>query len=185
MSLIRKLYYIALDLLETFVIAGAIFVVIYAFLFRLFLVNGDSMLPNFHNGEYIVTNLITLRLNPLKRGDVVVFQAPPNLEKDYIKRVIGLPGDRIIIKDGNIYLNGELLDEKTYLAADSKTYGEQFLRDGQEVTVPSNNYFVLGDNRRYSSDSRDWGFVSFDKIIGKSFIVAWPPTEIRIVSGMK
>ena len=85
MEILRKLYSILIDLTETLVIAGAIFVVIYAFLFRPFQVNGDSMFPNYHNGEYILTNLIVMHLSPIKRGDVIVFQAPIDKEKDFIK----------------------------------------------------------------------------------------------------
>lgn len=181
MSILKKIYLILLDLVETFVIAGAIFVVVYAFLFRPFQVNGQSMLPNFNNGEYVLTNLITLRTSPIKRGDVIVFKAPPNVEKDYIKRIIGLPGETIILKGGRIYVNNFLLDESLYLPSGRKTNGGQFLRDNESFPIPPHNYFVLGDNREASSDSREWGFVSEDKIIGKSFVVYWPLQEFRII----
>lgn len=180
MSFARKIYLILIDLVETIVIAGAIFVVIYAFLFRPFQVNGESMVPNFKNGEYILTNLITLRLFPLKRGEVIVFRAPINQEKDFIKRVIGLPGDRVSLKNGYVYVNDVKLDEN-YLPPDFRTYGGAFLAEGASVTVPVDNYFVLGDNRNFSSDSREWGFVSKGKIIGKSFIVYWPPQDFGLV----
>lgn len=185
MSIFRKIYSLLLDLVETLVIAGAIFVVIYAFLFRPFEVNGQSMYPTFHNGEYILTNLIALKLSPLKRGDVIVFKAPPDAEKDYIKRVIGLPGDKISLQNGDVYIDGEKLDESAYLPPDYKTYGGQFLKENQEITVPENNYFVLGDNREYSSDSREWGFVTKDKLIGKSFIVYWPIQKFKVVQDVK
>jgi signal peptidase I len=182
MFILKKLYSLFLDLLQTFVLAGALFVVIYAFLFRPYQVNGQSMYPNFENGEYVLTNIISFRLNnQLPRGTVIVFQAPPDREKDYIKRIIGLPGDKILIKNGSVYVNGELLDESAYLPDDFKTYGQRFLPDDKEITVPQNHYFVLGDNRDFSSDSRDWGFVSFDKVIGISMLVYWPPQRARIV----
>jgi signal peptidase I len=181
MSLGRKIYSIIVDLVETLVIAGAIFVVIYAFLFRPFQVNGQSMYPNYHNGEYILTNLIGLRISAPQRGSVVVFQAPVDAEKDFIKRVIGLPGDQVMVKDGSVYVNGKLLDESSYLDTSVKTYGGAFLADGQTITVPAHNYFVLGDNRNFSSDSREWGFVPEGKLIGKSFFVYWPLNEIRLV----
>lgn len=184
MFILRKLYYILIDLVETFVIAGAIFVVIYAFFFRLFVVNGESMIPNFQDGEYIITNLITLKLTPLHRGDVVVFQAPPSLDKDYIKRVVGLPGEKVKIKDGKVYIDGKILNESSYLPFNSKTYQEQFLKENHEITIPNNSYFVLGDNREASSDSRDWGLVALDKIIGKSFVVIWPPKDIKTIKGI-
>ncbi len=181
MSILRKIYNILIDLVETLVIAGAIFVVIYAFLFRPFQVNGLSMFPNYHNGEYILTNLITLRLSPIKRGDVIVFQAPTDHEKDFIKRVIGLPGDHVMLKNGDVYLNSQKLDESDYLNPSVKTYGGAFLADGATITVPEGSYLVFGDNRPYSSDSREWGYVTTDKLIGKSFFVYWPLNAMRLV----
>lgn len=140
------------------------------------------MWPNFQNNEYVLTNLITLRFGPPVKGDVIVFKAPPDPTKDYIKRVVGLPGDTIMVKDGNVYVNGQLYDESSYLKPDVKTYGGQFLTDGTTVTVPSDNYFVMGDNRHESSDSRDWGFVPAGNIIGKSFFVYWPLTEMKVIT---
>src|SRR3989344_2122883 len=122
MFIIRKIYAILIDLVETLVIAGAIFVVIYAFLFRPFQVNGQSMYPNYENGEYVLTNLISLRFKPVDRGNVVVFESPTNEEKDFIKRIIGVPGDEVMIKAGFVFVNAIRLDESEYLAPDVKTY---------------------------------------------------------------
>jgi len=185
MPIARRIYAILIDLVETLVIAGAIFVVIYAFLFRPFQVNGQSMYPNYHNGEYILTNLIGLKLSSLARGNVVVFQAPTEAEKDFIKRIIGLPGDEISLKDGFVYVNGQKLDESSYLDNSVKTYGGAFLSEGETVTVPANSYLVLGDNRNFSSDSREWGFVPKSKLIGQSFFVYWPLNEMRLVKSGK
>lgn len=185
MPILRRIYTILIDLVETLVIAGAIFVVIYAFLFRPFQVNGQSMYPNYENGEYILTNLISLRFKPVGRGDVVVFESPTNKEKDFIKRTIGVPGDEVMIKAGFVFVNGIKLDESEYLTSDVKTYAGAFMKEGKSKIVPSNNYFVLGDNRSFSSDSREWGFVPFQKIIGKSFLVYWPITKGRLVEHAK
>lgn len=184
MDIVKKIYHALLELVETFVFFGAIFLLIYAFLFRPYQVNGDSMIPNFQNGEYILTSLISVKASKIERGDIIVFNAPPNAEKDYIKRVIGLPGDKIKLLNGDIYLNGKIINENSYLPQTTRTYGENFLKENQEITVPDNNYFVLGDNRPLSSDSRDWGFVSKDKIIGKSVIVYWPPDKFQIIKEM-
>lgn len=181
MEILRKIYYAVFDLVQTIVIAGAIFVVIYAFLFRPYQVNGHSMDPTFQNGEYVLTNLITLRFSPLKRGDIIVFHAPPEKDKDYIKRVIGLPGDRIKVQDGQVYLNGKKLDQLSFLSSSVYTNGGAFLGEGDEVVVPEDDYFTMGDNREFSSDSREWGFVPKDKIIGKSFFVYWPLNHMRMV----
>lgn len=140
------------------------------------------MYPNFHDREYVLTNLITLRFGQPVRGDVIVFKAPPDPDKDFIKRVIGLPGDSVMVKDGQVSVNGQLYDESSYLSPDVKTYGGAFLKDGESVVVPSGEYFVMGDNRPYSSDSREWGFVPAGNIIGKSFLVYWPLNEIRTVN---
>ena len=154
MNIARKIYAFLIDGVETLLIAAAIFLVIYAFLFRPFNVSGESMYPNFHNGEYVITNLIGFEdfkvyhasFGTLKLGDVVVFVAPPDPTKDYIKRVIGVAGDTISIKDGSVYHNGKLLDESVYLNSDVKTYQGAFLTEGKTVTVPANEYFVLGEN---------------------------------------
>ncbi len=132
------------------------------------------MLPTFFDKQYILTNIITLRFGPPKRGDVIVFKAPNDPEKDYIKRVIGIPGDTVMIRNGDVYVNGILLDQSAYLKPEVKTYGGSFLREGVLVSVLPDSYFVLGDNRSGSSDSREWGFVPIKLIIGKSSFVYWP-----------
>src|SRR3989344_8352223 len=146
MFILRKLYSAVVDLFETLVIAGGIFVVVYAFLFRPFQVNGQSMFPTLHDGEYILTNLITLRVNNLNRGDVVVFKSPTNDEKDFIKRVIGLPDDTVMINGGKVFVNNILLNEKEYLPDDFVTHAGSFLKNGSQVKVPVDHYFVLGAN---------------------------------------
>lgn len=181
MSIIRKIYTFLIDIVETLLLAAAVFLVIYIFLFRPFQVNGDSMYPNFTDNEYILTNIIVLNFKTPQKGDVIVFKAPPDPEKDFIKRVIAAPNDKIYIKDGSVFLNGEKLDESKYLMSDVKTYGGSFLKEGQEVTVPENSYFFMGDNRSYSSDSREWGFVPIKSVIGKSFFVYWPLEKMGIV----
>ncbi|MCL5970725.1 MAG: signal peptidase I [Patescibacteria group bacterium] len=181
MNILRKIYYFLLDTVQTFLIAAAVFLVIYVFLFRPFEVKGESMYPNFYDKEYVLTNLIALHFQNPARGDVVVFKSPPDPEKDYIKRVIGLPGDKVSIKDGNVYINGELLDESAYIKPDVKTYPGAFLSEGKVVEVPGKEYFVLGDNRLYSSDSREWGFVKQDAIIGDSMFVYWPLNRMRVI----
>src|SRR3989338_7401027 len=161
MPIFRKIYTIFIDLAETLVIAGAIFVVIYAFLFRPFQVNGQSMHPNYENGEYVLTNLITLRFKPVKRGD------------------------EVMIKAGFVFVDDIRLDESEYLALDVRTYAGAFIKEGEPQVVPPNSYFALGDNRSFSSDSREWGFVASRKRIGKSFLVYWPVTESRLVKHAK
>jgi signal peptidase I len=96
--------------------------------------------------------------------------------------VIGVAGDNVMVKDGNVYLNNQLLDEGKFLASDIKSYAGAFLKEGEPVTVPPGEYFVMGDNRSYSSDSREWGFVPQANLIGESFLVYWPVSDIKFVS---
>lgn len=181
MGFLRKLYFFLIDTIQTLVLGAAIFLVVYVFLFRPFQVSGISMFPNFKDKEYVLTNLIVLKLKNLRLGDVVVFKAPLDQEKDYIKRVIAITEDRVSIRNGSVYLNGQKLDESAYLKPEVKTYGGSFLRDDQEVTVPKDSYFVLGDNRPNSSDSREWGFVPKKLLIGKSFFSYWPLQKAGLV----
>lgn len=178
MELLRKLYFFLLDIAQTLVLAAAAFAIVYVFIFKPFQVKGESMFPNFKDNEYLITSVISLRLGNPKLGDVIVFRAPPEPDKDFIKRVIGIAGDKVLVKDGQVYLNGKLLDENKYLKPDVKTYAGSFLRENEEVTVPFDNFLVLGDNRSFSTDSREWGFVPRKNIVGKSFFVYWPVSQL-------
>lgn len=181
MEILRKIYAFLLDSLQTFLIAASVFLVIYVFLFRPFEVKGDSMYPNFYDQEYILTNIIVLKFSNPKLGDVVVFKAPPDPDKDFIKRVVGMPNDTIMIKNGYVYLNDDILDETSYLKTDIKTHPGAFLKEGAAVKIPNDEYFVMGDNRLFSSDSREWGFVKKDKIIGTSMFIYWPLSKLGFI----
>ena len=177
----RKAFHFLLDIAQTILLAAAFFLVVYVFIARPFQVSGQSMFPNFKDKEYVLTNIVGLRFTSPKLGDVVVFKAPTDNEKDFIKRVIGIPKDRVMVKGGLVYLNGKLLDESHYLDSSVKTYTGSFLKEDQEIIVPDNEYFVMGDNRLYSSDSREWGFVPKNSVIGQSFFVYWPPSQMQVI----
>jgi signal peptidase I len=181
MSFLKKISEIILDFFETIIISLAIFLVLYMFVFQPHQVNGQSMYPTLENGEYLLTNKFTYRFNEPKYGDIVVFKAPNHEELDYIKRIVALPGDRIKIVDGKFYVNGYELDESLYLVADVNTFGERFLKSNQETVVPPNSYFVAGDNRSNSSDSRDFGPVPEKNIVGRAWIRYWPPASLGII----
>lgn len=182
MSFFRKVGSIFLDFIETIVIALAIFVIIYLFLFQPHQVRGNSMYPNFHDGDYILTDKISYRLGEPKREDVIIFIAPRNENYDYIKRIIGLPGDKIKINDEyQILVNNEAIEEP-YLTEGTKTFGGNFLDVGKTITIPTDQYFVLGDNRNHSSDSRDWGLVPRKNIIGRAWFRYWPISQMGFVS---
>ena len=182
MEFLKKAYFFALDFMQTILLAASVFLVIYIFLFRPFQISGESMYPTFKNKEYVLTNLISLRLGDLKHGDVIVFKAPTDNEKDFIKRVIGLPGDRVFLKEGFVYVNDVKLNENAYLGPDVRTYGGSFLKEKEPVVVPEGECLVMGDNRPFSSDSREWGFLKRKEIIGKSFLVYWPINKMRGVT---
>lgn len=181
MEILRKIYVFLIDIVQTLLLAAAVFLVVYVFLFRPFQVNGDSMFPNFTDKEYILTNIVSLNFETPKRGEVVVFKAPPEPEKDFIKRVIGVVGDKIKLEKGKVFLNGAMLDESDYLSSDVITNPGSFLKEGVEVLVPQDKFIVMGDNRNYSSDSREWGFITKKDLIGKSFFVYWPPDKIGLI----
>jgi signal peptidase I len=185
MSFFRRLGNIFLDVIETVVIALAIFVIIYLFLFQPHQVRGNSMYPNFHDADYLLTDKISYRLSSPKRDDIVIFVAPKNEDYDYIKRVIGLPGEKVSLNENNqVLIDSQILTEP-YLPEGTETYGGNFLEIGETITVPENQYFVLGDNRNHSSDSRDWGFVPKENIIGKAWLRYWPLDRMGSVTVTK
>jgi len=176
----KKIWLFILDITQTFVVTGAVFFFITYFFFRPFQVSGNSMYSNFKDKEYIITNLISLRFSNPTHGDVIVFKSPSDQNKDFIKRIIAIQGDEIFIENGKVYLNGNLLKEE-YLDPGMQTFGGAFLQEGVKKTVPNEYFFVMGDNRNDSSDSRTWGFVNRKNIKGISFFVYWPLNEVQII----
>lgn len=171
----RKAFTFLFDILQTVVLAAAIFVVIYLFAAQPHLVKGSSMEPNFQNGDYILTEKVSYKLRNPRQGEVIVFKAPNRPDADYIKRVIALPGDTVRLTEGNIYVNDQLLSE-TYEPNEFRTFAGRFIREGQQFTLPEGTYFVLGDNRSHSSDSREFGPVNKEAIIGRALFRYWPPS---------
>ncbi|MFC1653864.1 signal peptidase I [Patescibacteria group bacterium] len=167
-----------MDIIETSVAALSIFLVVYLFLMQPHQVNGNSMYPSFEDREYLMTDKISYRTGDPKRGDIVVFHAPPSAHCpsgtgcDFIKRVIGLPGEVVEVTRGQIYLNNQPLAEE-YLPDSFVTHPGYFTSSGP-VVVPPGEYFVVGDNRNHSSDSRAFGFVPKENIVGKVFFRYWP-----------
>jgi signal peptidase I len=134
-----------------------------------------SMQPTLYPGDYVIVNKLAYRYNNTpRRGDVILFKYPPNPEQiPYLKRIIGLPGDQVHIADGEVYINGELMLEP---------YVKVTTNRGGDWTVPAGQYFVLGDNRNNSSDSRSWGFVPYENIIGRLELVYLPPKHWSFLS---
>ena len=160
-----------IDLIETVLLAAVLFFGINAISARI-RVDGFSMEPTLHNGEFVIVNKLAYKLGEPRRGDVIVFKYPRDPQQEYIKRVIGLPGDEVIISGGFVYVNGTALDEP-YIAAQPAYHSTW--------EVPEDSLFVLGDNRNNSSDSHAWGPLPASDVIGKAVVVYWPPTNWGLI----
>jgi len=169
----RRLGAFFLDILEVVVFAIGIFFFLYLLVLRPHKIKGASMMPNYPDGEYLLTEKVSYYLESPKRGDVVVFK-PPVSEDEYIKRIIGLPSETISVNNGKIYINNQILNEK-YIDGVIYTDGSSYLQEGQSITVPEGQYFVVGDNRPHSYDSRSWGPIKKSVITGRAWVVYWPP----------
>jgi signal peptidase I len=161
------------ELLETAVLTVAIFLVVRIAL-QNFKVEGESMFPNLHNGEYILVNKVDYMIHSPQRGDIIVFKATNagQPDKDFIKRVIGLPGETVEVKNNAVYINGTALKEPYEDQPPDYTF--------PKTTIPPNDYFVLGDNRNNSQDSHIWKWLQRKYIIGKAWVSYWPPSELHI-----
>ena len=168
----RKLFSFAWEALKIIVIALVIVIPIRYFLFQPFIVKGQSMEPNFETGDYLIIDELSFRFRDPQRGEVVVFRYPYNPSQRFIKRIIGLPGEKIEIKAGSIMINNQILDESGYLPFDLQT------PRALQISLNENEYFVLGDNRISSSDSRQWGPLPRENIVGRVLIRAWPFTAL-------
>ncbi|MFH1184955.1 MAG: signal peptidase I [Chloroflexota bacterium] len=162
---------ILVDLLETVVLAFVLFLIINAVSARV-RVDGLSMLPTLKDGEFVLVNRLAYRLGEPTRGDIVVFRSTTQLDLDLIKRVVGIPGDQLLIADGRVIVNGVALNEP-YINARPRYSGDW--------TVPQAYLFVLGDNRNDSSDSHAWGLLPIQNVIGKAVLIYWPPPEWALI----
>ncbi|MBV9300927.1 MAG: signal peptidase I [Acidobacteriaceae bacterium] len=152
-------------------------VLLILFLYRPVKVEGTSMMPSLYDQERLFINQFSYKfgLGDIKRGDTVVFWAPDDNTKSYIKRVIGVPGDTVSVEDGYVILNGKKLAEN-YVPPEYRDY-----RSYPAVVIPPGEYFVLGDHRISSNDSRAWGLVPRDNIYGRAAFVFWPPERMGVV----
>jgi signal peptidase I len=177
----RKFFASLLEVLEVAVIAVAAVFIVRSFLVQPFLVSGTSMVPTFSNGDYVLTDELTYRIRPPERGEVMVFHDVSDYSTYLIKRVIGLPGERVVIKNNTITIynkqnpNGFVLDE-SYLPSGTPTSGDE------DITLSSSSYFMMGDNRTVSYDSRSWGPLPANDIVGLVRFRLWPFNAIQIFS---
>lgn len=161
-----------IEILQTIVLALVLYFIIDSVLARV-RVENVSMKPTLQPGEFILVNKLAYRLGDVSRGDVVIFHYPLNPSEDYIKRVIGIPGDIVSVQNEQVTVNGVVLDEPYIMAPPH--YNNTW-------TVPEGEIFVLGDNRNSSSDSHDWGFVPLENLVGKALVVYWPLDQVKVLT---
>lgn len=189
------------ELIETALLSVAVFLVLHLSV-QNFRVEGSSMVPTLTEGQYIIANKIIYSsvatdsivrflpfvqpsgeggslytFHPPEHGEIIIFNFPSDQSRDLVKRVIGVPGDTIEIQSGQVIRNGEPIEEPYVVNKDRRTY--------DPVEVPENSYYVLGDNRRSSSDSRDWGFLSDKHVVGRAWIGYWPMDKIGVLQALR
>lgn len=180
----KKVFEFLWEIAKVIIISLAIIIPVRMFVIQPFIVEGASMVPNFHDGEYLVVDEISYRLTSLKRGDVVIFHPPSLPDVYYIKRIIGLPGETFEIKDGSIYITpvnstkSYKLDEAAYLPSSELDAGQNM----KSLTLKNNEFFLMGDNRHNSLDSRRFGPVPLDHIRGRVLVRAYPFNDFTLFS---
>jgi len=169
------------DLVKILVVALAIIIPFRVLVAEPFVVSGSSMMPNFHNKDYLIIDRISYRIHSPARGDVVILKFPKDPSQYYIKRIVGLPGDRVSCQQGKVYISeGEnqqsFVLKESYLPSNTQTANCKSL-----TTLGSDEYFVLGDNRLASSDSRVWGILPRDDIVGKAWFRVFPLSDFSLI----
>jgi signal peptidase I len=170
----------AFDWAETIVVALVLALVIRAFFLQVFWIPSGSMENTLDIGDRIVVNKVVYNFHPPKRFEIIVFRAVPAMgeeKKDLIKRVVGLPGETLELKDGILAINGEPVE---YPAGMKETMNQDYANFGP-IDIPADSYFVMGDNRGASADSRYWGFLPKKNLIGKAFLRIWPLTKFNLI----
>lgn len=168
---------------EPFVVAAILAIIIRTFLLGPYKIPTGSMRPTFMEGDRIFVDKISYRFHEPERGDIIVFKYPLDKKKDFVKRLAGLPGETLEIKEGKIYVEGKALVDRPF----SKYYyynreDWDYAREGQKIIIPEDSYFALGDNSAASSDSRNWGFVPKKNLVGKAFVIWWPPKRAKLAA---
>ena len=164
------------EFIESLLIASVIAFFLIVFVVQSFVVSGQSMYPTLQNGERLMVNKFIYDFQPPERGDIVIFEPKGDPDRKYIKRVIGLPGDKLVIDNGVLYINGKRVRED-YIK-------EKMVGDDGPYFVPDKHVFVMGDNRLHSTDSRverAVGYVPYDDIVGQAFWVYWPVFRMRVI----
>lgn len=165
---------------EPLVVAGILAIAIRTFVIGPYKIPTGSMRPTLMEGDRIFVDKLTYRFREPERGEIVVFKYPLDLKKDFVKRLIAFGGEKVEIKDGNVYVNGKKIAEP--VSIQGRYYYNRndwdFGKEGQVFEVPGESFFVLGDNSAHSSDSRNWGFVPKKDMIGRAVVIWWPPKRV-------
>jgi signal peptidase I len=170
-GLLRQILRFFGDLFQTLVVAGLLFLVVNLLTARI-RVESVSMLPSLQEGEFVVVNRVIYMVGEPDRGDIVVFRFPLDESRRYIKRIIGKPGDTVMVLDGVVYVNGNQINEP-YISAAPRYSGEWMVEEGE--------LFVLGDNRNNSLDSKNWGTLPVENVIGRAELIYWPFDQMRLI----
>lgn len=171
----RKVFWSILEMLETIAIAVAAVILVRTFVAQPFLVSGSSMIPTFHNGDYLLVDELTYRFRPPERGEVIVLRYPKDPSEYFIKRVIGLPGETVLIKNGHVIV----VDKGKEIVLNEPYIDQPMVAQNFSETLGPNEYFVMGDNRNYSYDSRSWGPVPSNDIVGLVRLRLWPIQSVK------
>lgn len=166
------------EFVKFFLIAAVIVIPIRMWVAQPFIVSGSSMVPTFENGEYLIVDEFSYHFNDPQRGDVIIFRYPHDTSKFFIKRIIGLPGEKMAIENNQIHISNSQYPEGITL---QESYlPEDIIMGNISITLDENQYFVLGDNRNMSSDSRYWGPLADNLIIGRAWLRLWPFTKLSV-----
>jgi len=181
MNFLKSVLVFLWDIIKVAVVALVLAGVVRYFLVQPFFVEGASMEPNFESGEYLLIDEISYYFKPIKRSEVIVFHYPLDPSKYYIKRIIGLPGETVEIKNGKVIVHNN--DHPDGFAINENYLSKNLTTDGRiKKKLGNDEYFVLGDNRPVSSDSRRWGVLPKNEIVGRAWIRAWPINRAAIFS---
>lgn len=178
-NIFKKYFLVFWELIKIIIIAAIIVLPIRYFLFQPFIVKGESMVPNFHSGDYLIVDELSYRIWQPERGDVVVLKYPLDPGQRFIKRVIALPGETIDVRNGTVTItgkNGQIVLQESYLPNDLPTLGNV------HTTLGGDQYFVMGDNRQFSYDSRMWGALPKEDIVGKAFLRVFPIWDLSLIA---
>ncbi|MBI1976274.1 MAG: signal peptidase I [Candidatus Omnitrophica bacterium] len=166
---------------ESFIIAIALALVVRTFIIQPFKIPSGSMRPTLMEGDRILVNKYVYRFQGPTPGDIIVFKSPETPKKDFIKRLVGVGGDSIEIREGKIFANHRMLSEPPVFRENFYYNRGEYGAEGASTAVPDGHYFVLGDNSGSSHDSRFWGFVPKENLIGRAFFIFWPPHRMRVL----